>query len=668
MFKVETSKIIKFYNEFAIVILSGQIMMIMMRPSIFVMVMLWLVSIGLYLVGKDQVSDGVKKFARVVIHMNHLLFGWGVCSYVGKALEKALGEKGSTGVLSFLLGLFIFFVYLTLITNKKTMLIVEKINHLSCGFFGKQNVATKEQGDVRLGTDVETGEDVVLPWSDRFLHMLVLGSTGTGKTSQILTPMIYQDMQNLNCGITILEPKSDLAEKAYMLAKHLGRKVQYFNPTLKNCPYFNPLYGPMEIVIENMATTFGMFDADSSSYFRDMSDTLVRNGIRVIKTLKGNNATLVDFATLLFNPEGQGKNLVIEFKRAKTINSEMKKQNDDIASWFLNEYFNEKSKAYEHTSSLRTRVNKLVSNQFLRRTLNPPPNTPREMMIDFDAHLAGTGVLTMATEQGVLGQLGDFLGFFLVLSLQSSVLKRPGSVDTRIPHFCFIDEVQVFANSGFSNLLTQGRSYRISMNLATQALDQLGMNSGRNGAAFIQLVTTNARNIVLFPGCSGKDARFYSEQFGDTEVTEVSKSTSSQKKIWGNKGFFTPARETLSERTSRKSLFTPADLIFKEFGEVTMRLIKHNTVQYPQVVKVSYIPKDLNDMLDEQILIYKEEEKYTPEEMECEDLSNLGNEEIGEDLLIGLDELKANGEAVVQGEIPDDYPEEDYEEVVEDLL
>ena len=81
----------------------------------------------------------------------------------------------------------------------------------------------------------------ILPAEDRFLNMLVLGPTGCGKKTQMFLPMINQDMQNPNWGITVLGPNGDLAIKATMMAKHYGREVVHFDPSFKNCPKFNPL-------------------------------------------------------------------------------------------------------------------------------------------------------------------------------------------------------------------------------------------------------------------------------------------------------------------------------------------------------------------------------------------------------------------------------------------
>ena len=101
--------------------------------------------------------------------------------------------------------------------------------------------------------------------------MLILGATGTGKTSQTILPLINQDMKNLEAGITVLEPKGDLAQKAAMMAKYYGRECIYFDPSFKNCPHFNPLFGKEADVVENMATTFRMLNPDSPQFFLDLN-------------------------------------------------------------------------------------------------------------------------------------------------------------------------------------------------------------------------------------------------------------------------------------------------------------------------------------------------------------------------------------------------------------
>ena len=461
------------------------------------------------------------------------------------------------------------------------------------------NFMEKKPGDVVLCRNKETKQDVIIPRKDRFLHMLVLGPTGSGKTSQIILPMLNQDLQNKEAGITVIEPKGDLAEKAYAMAQFYGRKAIYFNPILESCPTFNPLYGKEEDVIENIVTAFKMLNPDSAQYFQDMNEQLLRNALKVLKRTKGNNATLIDLSRLISNTGGSGRKLVQgEFNSMEAPTDAIAKENEDIANYFLSDYFNEKSKTFENTSGVRSQVAKIVSNKFLRKVLNPQGKSD----IDFDNHLETGTVICISTAQGKLRDLGRFLGYFIILNFQAATFKRPGNENTRRDHFLYIDEFQSYSNPGFADMLTQGRSYRVASQLATQNRALIGMGSGRDGDDFVELVSTNARNIVLFPGGNYNDAKYYSEQFGEIDKITIGEGSS---RSAGNPLLISkmqPAKDTFQIKEETEARMSPTDIILRPFGEITYSIVQKNTLQPADIGQISYIDKDLNTLLDEMVM------------------------------------------------------------------
>lgn len=223
----------------------------------------------------------------------------------------------------------------------------------------------------------------------------------------------------------------------------------------------------------------------------------------------------------------------------------------------------------------------------------------------------------------------------------------------------YIDEFQTYSTPGFSNMLTQGRSYRVGSILATQARAQMAMGGGRDGKNFVELVSANARNIVLFPGINKDDAKYYSEQFGESE--QVEKMVGYSRKIFnpltGGLDKLGHPTESVREMKKMTANFSTTDLIFgqeqgKSFGEMTYSIIKNSSVQPAKVGKISYIDKELNDKLDAEIEQYNDAfaresaaEFYTKKDvkpLEEEGLSFtnvIGGEDELEDLAAGAEDM-----------------------------
>ena len=53
---------------------------------------------------------------------------------------------------------------------------------------------------VEICSKANSLQKVVITGKDRYLHTLLIGSTGTGKTSAVLMPLIWQDLINYKKG------------------------------------------------------------------------------------------------------------------------------------------------------------------------------------------------------------------------------------------------------------------------------------------------------------------------------------------------------------------------------------------------------------------------------------------------------------------------------------
>lgn len=563
-----------------------------------------------------RIYSGMSSFIIETAHKTEGITGYklsqeAILENIARADERVLELQVTLiiGMAIIDIGFIIFLIY-QLKTNELFSSSLQNIENITLENFDikkilklkKEEIPESDVPDIVVCKDPKTGKPIIQPHKDRYLHYLILGPTGSGKTSQTIIPFINQDMQK-NCGITVIEPKGDLAEKVWALGETYGRKVVYFNPVLDNCPYFNPLHGKEEEVVENMSTTFKMLNPDSPQFFLDQNDNLVRNALKVLKRLeeKGQaDANLINLNRLIYNTNGQGRKLVIAFSKLNCDSEDIKKENDDLAGWFLDDYYKEKSKTYEHCSSLRSQVSKIISNKYLRRVLNPPSGIND---VDFNKHLAEGGVIAISTAQGDLRDLGKYLGYFIILQFQSAVFKRPGNENTRLAHMLYIDEFQEFSNPGFGMMLTQGRSYRVASHLATQNRDLMAMGGGKDGQNFVRLVDTNARNLIIYPGGNFGDADYYSRKFGEISEIVDNERTVARK---GAIGLKTDVDRTVTTELKSKARFTPTDIMYRPFGEITYSLIIKNSIQPPGIGTIEYIPSNLNAKLDTMIDDLKE--------------------------------------------------------------
>ena len=218
--------------------------------------------------------------------------------------------------------------------------------------------------------------------------------------------------------------------------------------------------------------------------------------------------------------------------------------------------------------------------------------------IDFDGVLANGGILAMSSAQGELRELGTFIGYFLILSFESAVFRRPGDENTRKGVIFYVDEFQKYANDGYNDLLTQGRSYRVSSVLATQTRAGIAANSqGQEGKNLIETVSSNCRNKVIYPGCSYEDASYYSKEFGEHKEKKERVSTSRSRALLTK---YVPAQQNESVSTEEKDVadFKPDDIIYRPFGEAISVSVKNNTLQRPKVIKLKFIDYELKKRCD----------------------------------------------------------------------
>ena len=390
-------------------------------------------------------------------------------------------------------------------------LLIRQAQIIKVSDFKPQLQKTGKKGPLDVEVCKVGNRPVIIKHHDRYLHTMCIGTTGTGKSSRVLKPMIEQDLKAIakgeKLGVTIIEPKGDFADDVAAMCRSMKVPYIYINPLNPATPRFNPMSGEPELVAEIMRTVLRSLFGRQEAFFRLNQEVAARNTALLVKKIKGEDATMLD---------------MVEALREQSIlammvsNLEKAEGESALTQYFKTEVMGDmKDKMQQFTLGLRLQLEDITGNQMMRRVMIGKSD------VDLDKHLAEGGVLIINTAMGELGKLGDAFGQFIMMHFQQAVFRRKGTERTRTPHVLYIDEFPRYVNPDFERLLAIGRSYRCATVLALQTTAQM-VHEDR--PTFRDIVLETCRNKIILNLGSEEDAKRFSKEFGEYEVIKQTPS------------------------------------------------------------------------------------------------------------------------------------------------
>ena len=330
-----------------------------------------------------------------------------------------------------------------------------------------------------VGASAVPGEAglVRLPIADAVYHTHLLGPTGVGKSTVLLSLALADAAEGR--GLLLLDPKGDLAtDFVARLPEERAGDVVVLDPT-NPCPVgFNPLAGPPELAVVTAEAVLGVL----AELFRDSW------GIRTADVLSAAlltlaripQATLVWLVPLLTNPA---------FRRRVLALAPPDPLGTDVF-WQGYEAKPVRTQAVE-VAPVLNKLRQLMLRPGLRAMLGQAQ--PRFGLTDL---LERRRIVVVNLNQGLLGAgAARLLGTLLVSQLWQHLLARQAEPPERRQIVSvYIDEVQAFLAGlpgSLADALAQARSLGAAFHLAHQYRGQL---SGE----MIQAVETNTRSKVYF--------------------------------------------------------------------------------------------------------------------------------------------------------------------------
>lgn len=446
----------------------------------------------------------------------------------------------------------------------------------------------------------DSGKPVKISAQERYLHTLVVGPTGVGKTSRILKPIVEQELisirrslvRGIPRGLTVIEPKGDFAYDVVRMAHYYNVPVIYIDPLRSDSCRFNPLEGEPAVVAEATRTVLQATFGRQEAFYSKVQEVAARNTVLLLKYLYRDDVTMLDMARLLRDPgrlrddKNRLAKLLYElgdlYKKARADgdNHEMewleylcknRERIKELLNYFETEVLDEKmgEKTKQFAMGLRLQVEDIAGNEYLNRVIGGRSD------INFDAHLERGGVLVVSTGMGKLGKVGDVFGQFIVMHLQNAVFRRKGDEWSRARHMLVMDEAHRYINPDFERILSMGRGYRCECVLALQSTSQLSMDEKRS---FRDSVLNHCRNKITFGGMDSQEARYFAGEFGEY------KNIRTEKQYAGNIFFRQPwldLRYRESERYEPRFVYT--DLMELPAFHIVYRIVKDGCSLPPRV-------------------------------------------------------------------------------------
>lgn len=345
------------------------------------------------------------------------------------------------------------------------------------------------------GTETKIG----LTADERRRHVYILGATGTGKSTMLLS-MIEQDIKN-NKGLSVIDPHGDLIEQILsVIPKERIADVIYFNPDdigypmginlLELTPGLNEedTIREKEFIAESIISVFNKIYTDK--YSGPRMEYILRNTIHTAFTIP--DASLFTVYKLLINTS---------FRKSVVRNL----KDENLLDFWKYEFA--KAGDYQKVkmiSPITNKIGRFLFSPTAKRILEQGKST-----INFDTIMNEGKILLCNLAKGKIGEdNSSVFGVLIMAKIQLAALKRARmKPEERKDFYLYVDEFQNFATPAFAQILSEARKYRLGAILAHQTTSQL------EDISLVNITLANTGTVICFRTANPEDERMILPQF-----------------------------------------------------------------------------------------------------------------------------------------------------------
>ena len=347
---------------------------------------------------------------------------------------------------------------------------------------------------------------------DRFRHEYILGQTGTGKSTMMLTQAI-DDMEN-GRGFCFIDPHGDAIE---FLLKHYPKEriddLIHFD--LGNTQYpigFNPLEVSPDDADEQDVVTNDLVEMFVQMYGPEIFGPRIQDYFRNACFLlmdQPEGGTIVDIMRLFTDDA---------FAEAKIRNL----KNPVVAAWRNKTYkkMGDREKA-EIIPFFQAKFGPFTTGVYVRNIVGQAKSAFKM----YDA-MQDKKIILINLSKGIAGEeTSKLIGKIFAMQIKLSALKRAKiSEEDRVPYYLYVDEFQNYVSASFESILSEARKYRLWLVVAHQYVDQLKQEGLGGNLDLSKTIFGNIGSMFVYKvGAPDAEAlaKEFEPEFNQTDLTST---------------------------------------------------------------------------------------------------------------------------------------------------
>lgn len=384
---------------------------------------------------------------------------------------------------------------------------------------------SKEMGFTALKTGIA---HLNLPYNNDYLNehfSLSMLTPNPGKEAiykTYMNKMIYSDKGSTgtiyrDLGLTYISPEIDSTLHIADVAKNYNIPVNLIDPNDSNSPGLNPFIfaDPSLTAIAVSTVLKGMYNTthndDEETFKGNSASQAVENLSILLKEMyprlhNGDLPNLEDMLKMLNDFD-----LVEDMCHKMEEIPELAEKYSLQLGYFKKNFYSSgtgRPDTERFVYSAVTQLDNLLRLGNVRNILCDRTNN-----IDFDKILANGEVTLLCTRRGDLGATAHkAFGLFFILLMQFSVLRRPGTEQSRIPHFLYIDDFADYVGPSTEALYTIYRKYHVGTMISIQNLSQLGF---KGQSKYRDSILSNSTTKLVFGGITREESEVWEKEFND---------------------------------------------------------------------------------------------------------------------------------------------------------